>query len=177
MHIKATASQPRLPKKKRIAVLRQPLSSSGHLVFIPSQGLYRQLQTPFAQELLITPDAIHQRDSQGRTEVFPLAQIPVAKAFAEAFLAVFSGSWTTLHTHFNVYFSSDGVQWQLGLKPSHKVMASVIACLVLEGVDERLSQLWVQESNGDVTYDQFLKPNLLSPEQWVAYRPQFEWVQ
>ncbi len=164
-------------EEKHIAVLRRPLASSGHLIFIPSQGLYRQLQTPFTQELLITPDAIHQRGPQGRTEVFRLTQIPVAKAFVEAFLALFSGSWATLHTHFDVYFSSDDAQWQIGLKPSHQIMASVIACLVLEGADERLSRLWVQETNGDVTYNQFSQPELLAPEQWTTYHAQFEWAQ
>jgi hypothetical protein len=160
---------------KHIGLLRHPLRSTGQLVFIPRQGLYRQLNSPFQQEMLITDRAIYQRYASGATETMALAKLPAAKAFVEAFLAVFSGSWDTLHTHFHVYFSAHESGWQLGLKPAHPVMAKVISCLVLDGAQERLLALHVQESNGDVTSDRFSDARILPESQWAAYRDRFHW--
>ncbi len=165
----------RFAEVKHIALLRRPLRSTGLLIFIPRQGLYRQLKSPFQQELLITDSAIYQRHASGATEALTLAKLPAAKAFVEAFLAVFSGSWDTLHTHFHVYFSAYGAEWQLGLKPAHTVMAKLIACLVLDGEREQLVALHVQETNGDITSDRFLDARILAESQWAAYRDRFDW--
>lgn len=163
-------------EEKRIAVLRQPLMSSGQLIFIPTQGLYRQLQHPFMQELFITPNAIHQRNAGGDTKVLDLEKLPPARAFVGAFLALFAGSWDALRTHFAVYFTQDKQQWQLGLKPINEAMTQVISCLVLEGEQARLLALWVQETNGDVTYDHFLDPRLVPETRWAEYQSQFDWA-
>lgn len=163
-------------EEKRITVLRQPLMSTGQLIFLPTRGLYRQLQKPFVQELLITPDAIHQRNADNGATVVALDKLPAAQVFVGAFLALFAGSWDALHTHFEVYFTQDHQQWQLGLKPINAVMARLISCLVLEGEQERLVALWVQETNGDVTYDRFLDPRLVPETQWADYQAQFDWA-
>lgn len=164
-------------EEKRIAVLHQPLMSSGQLIFLPTHGLYRQLQKPFMQELVITPEAIHQRNAadDGAT-VVALDKLPAAQVFVGAFLALFAGSWDMLHTHFEVYFMQDQQQWQLGLKPINEAMARLISCLVLEGEQARLVTLWMQETNGDVTHDHFLDSQLVPESHWADYQAQFDWT-
>jgi hypothetical protein len=166
----------RFAEEKKVAILTRPLRSTGELIFLPDRGLYRKLMTPFAQELLITPTAIHQRDPRGRMEKLALATLPAAQAFVNAFLAVFSGSFEALHSHFQVYFSSESSRWQLGLMPTHTVMHTLISCIVLAGENEHLIDLWVQETNGDVTHDQFSEARILTAEQWADYRPHFAWA-
>jgi hypothetical protein len=165
----------RFDETKQMQLLRRPLHATGQLVFIPGQGLYRQLQSPFEQELFITDSAIYQRQAGGATETQSLAKLPAAKAFVEAFLAVFSGSWDTLQQHFHVYFARRQAGWQLGLQPLHATMANAIACLILDGDQERLVALHVQETNGDITSDQFLEAHLLPESQWAAYRDRLHW--
>ena len=166
----------RFTETKHIGLLRRPLRATGQLIFIPQEGLYRQLQSPFEQELFITDNAIYQRRANGAAETLSLSKLPAAKAFVEAFLAVFSGSWDTLHAHFHVYFTTRGAEWQLGLKPAHPVMAKLIACLVLDGEQERLAALHVQETNGDITSDRFLDARILPKSEWAAYRDRFDWL-
>jgi hypothetical protein len=165
----------RFAETKHIGLLQRPLHSTGQLVFIPRQGLYRQLNSPFQQEILITDSAIYQRHASGVTETLALSKLPAAKAFVEAFLAVFSGSWDTLHTHFHVYFAAHGFAWQLGLKPAHTMMAKLVSCLVLDGEQERLAALHLQETNGDITFDRFLDARILPESQWAVYRDRFAW--
>lgn len=163
-------------EEKRMTVLRKPLTSSGQMLFIPTRGLYRNLQQPFVQEMLITPEAIHQRQASHRTTTLALETLPGAKAFVGAFLALFSGSWDALLTHFKVYFAQDTARWQLGLKPTNAAMATMISCLVLEGTQIHLGALWMQESNGDVTYDRFLDARMVPEPQWTEYQSQFDWA-
>lgn len=163
-------------EEKRMTVLRKPLTSSGQMLFIPTRGLYRYLQQPFVQEVLITPETIHQRQASGRATTLALETLPGAKAFVGAFLALFSGSWDALLTHFDVYFAQDTAQWHLGLKSTNTAMAKMITCLVLEGTQTHLGALWMQESNGDVTYDRFLDAQMIPESYWTEYQSQFDWA-
>ncbi|NOT58507.1 MAG: outer membrane lipoprotein carrier protein LolA [Deltaproteobacteria bacterium] len=164
-------------EEKRMTVLRKPLTSSGRMLFIPTRGLYRQVQHPFAQEMLITPRTIQQRQASGQISTLALDLLPGAQAFVGAFLALFSGSWDALLTHFDVYFAQDPTQWHVGLKPNNATMAKMITCLVLDGTETQLGALWMQESNGDVTYDRFLDARLVPEPQWAESQSQFDWAQ
>ena len=166
-------------EEKQIGVLRRPLISSGQLIFISERGLYRHLQQPFSQELLMTSKAIQQRNARGQTETINLEALPVAQAFVNAFLSLFSGSWATLHSHFHVYFSQPDQHkqhWQLGLKPTNQAMTRLISCLIVAGQDTRFNDLWVQEANGDITYNHFLDVQLLAQPEWTDYYSQFDWA-
>jgi hypothetical protein len=161
-------------EEKKVLMLQKPLRSSGELIFLPQKGLYRKLKTPFVQELLITTIAVQQRDNSGRIETFALETLPLAKALVEGFLAVFSGSWDSLERHFRVYFSSENAHWKLGLTPLQTGMMQMISCILLEGEQEHVVRLWVRETNGDVTRDQFFEPRILTPEHWGNYQQYFE---
>jgi outer membrane lipoprotein carrier protein LolA len=162
-------------EEKTILVLQRPLRSTGHLIFLPQKGLYRQLEAPFRQELLITTSAVHQRDDHGRVETMALEKVPFAKAMVEGFLTVFSGSWESLYRHFQVYFFAADPHWKLGLLPKHAMVSKLISCLILEGESQQMLHLWVHEANGDLTHDRFLESHILHPDHWDDYRLQFEW--
>ena len=162
-------------EEKKVLILQRPLRSTGQLIFLPQKGLYRQLVTPFQQELLITTTAVQQRDYHGRVEIMALDKLPFAKALVEGLLTVFSGSWESIHSHFQVYFFSANPQWKLGLKPKHTMMSQIISCIILEGEKHQVHSLWVHETNGDVTHDRFTDSQILTPEQWGDYQLHFEW--
>jgi len=75
----------RFDETKHMKLLRRPLRATGQLVFIAGQGLYRQLQSPFEQELFITESAIYQRQASGATETVSLAKLPAAKRLSRHF--------------------------------------------------------------------------------------------
>jgi hypothetical protein len=162
-------------EEKKVLILQRPLRSTGQLIFLPQRGLYRQLVTPFQQELLITTTAVQQRDYHGRVETIALDKLPFAKALVEGLLTVFSGSWESIHSHFQVYFFSVDPQWKLGLLPKHSMMSQLISCIILEGEKQQVLSLWVHETNGDITHDRFTDSQILTPEQWGDYQSHFEW--
>ena len=162
-------------EEKKVLILQRPLRSTGQLIFLPKKGIYRQLVTPFQQELLITTTAVQQRDYHGRVETMALDKLPFAKALVEGLLTVFSGSWESIHSHFQVYFFSADHQWKLGLIPKHTMMSQIISCIILEGEKHQVLSLWVRETNGDITHDQFTDAQILTPGQWGDYQLYFEW--
>ena len=164
-------------EEKKVAILKRPLRSSGHLIFLPDKGLYRKITHPFGQELLITPDAIYQREPDGKKEKMSLETLPAARGFVETFLTIFSGSWAAFQRHFKVSFSSNDPVWQLGLIPRHEIMAKLISCIVIEGEDQHIIRLWVQEANGDLTSDQFRDAKILARAEWANYQSYFDWAQ
>ena len=162
-------------EEKKVLLLQRPLKSSGELAFLPHRGMYRKLKTPFEQELLITMTAVHERYHSGKVESMALRNVPLAMVLVEGFFTVFSGSWESLTPHFQIYFASENQLWRLGLKPVHTVMQQMISCIILEGEQERLVTLFIRETNGDVTRDQFLDPQILTPDQWGDYQRYFDW--
>jgi hypothetical protein len=162
-------------EEKTIFMLQRPLRSTGQLIFVPQKGLYRHLVTPFQQELLITTTAVYQRDDQGKVEIMALEKLPFAKVLVEGFLTVFSGSWESLYHHFQVYFFSADPHWKLGLRPKHSMVSQLISCLILAGENHQVLNLWVHETNGDLTHDRFIESQILPPDHWDDYRLQFDW--
>jgi hypothetical protein len=162
-------------EEKKVLILQRPLRSAGQLIFLPQKGLYRRLITPFQQELLITTTAVQQRDYHGRVETMAFDKLPLARALVEGFLTVFSGSWESIHSHFQVYFSSANPPWKLGLIPKHTMMSQIISCIILEGEKHQVLNLWVHETNGDVTHDRFTDSQILTPDQWGGYQLYFDW--
>jgi hypothetical protein len=162
-------------EEKKVLILQRPLRSTGQVIFLPQKGLYRQLVTPFQQELLITTTAVHQRDDHGRVETMALDKLPFARALVAGLLTVFSGSWESIHSHFQVYFFSADPQWKLGLLPKQPMMSQIISCIILEGENHQVLSLWVHEANGDITHDRFTDAQTLTPEQWGDYQLHFDW--
>jgi hypothetical protein len=174
-HHKGKGLVAKFEEEKKIRILQRPLRSSGELIYLPDKGLYRRLTAPFKQELLITRTHLQQRDHHGRIEILTLDQLPLAKAIVDGLLMVFSGSLEAAQANFEGYFSSVNHHWKLGLKPRHSTMAQIISCLLIEGENEHALRLLIHEANGDLTVDQFIESQILTPEQWKDYRLQFEW--
>jgi hypothetical protein len=162
-------------EEKRIQLLQRPLRSAGEIVCLPGKGLYRRLTKPLQQELLISRDFIAERDHAGKVSRMPIDKQPAVRGFVEAFLAIFSGSWTHLVEPFEIHFQAGAKGWQLGLRPSQAPMSKIISMIVMEGDQEILSRLYVIESNGDWTKDDFADLRFLSPDPANERRRLFEW--
>ncbi len=163
-------------EEKRIQLLKRPLRSAGELVFLPDKGLYRKLTQPFRQELIVNRDFILERDDDGEITHMATDKQPVARAFIESFLTLFSGSWPDLTNRFDANFAATSQGWQLGLRPKLPVMAKIISAIVIEGQGDQLDRLWVIEANGDLTVDDYLQPKFFTPDQARERLPLFQWT-
>ncbi|MEQ1439707.1 outer membrane lipoprotein carrier protein LolA [Fontimonas sp. SYSU GA230001] len=107
----------RYRQTKQLADLPQPLVAEGDFLFARALGIAWRTVTPFPAELLITPDALVQRNG-GAEQRIEAAHQPAVRAIAQLFFAVFTLDFDTLTAVFRPYAEAhvDG-QWTLGLRP------------------------------------------------------------
>lgn len=135
---------------KNIAILKQPLLSSGEFVFSRSQGLYWHTEEPFNSELLITKDKLVQRGEARSISELNINDHPLARIMTEVFGALFIQDQQTLARYFNQFFVSQGNTWQLGLLPNHHTFTQFIQQVVVRG-QRQINEISIQEHNGDHT--------------------------
>lgn len=133
---------------KQLAELPRPLIAEGDFLFARTLGIAWRTVTPFPAELLITPDALVQRNG-GEEQRVDAATQPAVRAIAEVFFAVFTLDFNTLTTVFRPYAESqaDG-RWTLGLRPLQPLGA--IEELEIRG-GTMVAQVVLRERGGDVT--------------------------
>jgi len=163
-------------EEKHLQVLKRPIRSSGQLVFIPLYGLYRRLQTPFVQEFLLTRSTVSHRTEGGVIESFPTAASPVVSVFVEAFIVLFTGSWESFRSKFDIYLGNDIAPSQIILVPRDEVLAQTLSCLLLKVDNQQLVAISVIETSGDVTHNHFHEIQIIPPDQWPSYRATFDWA-
>ncbi|MGH8444611.1 MAG: hypothetical protein ACREVL_05050, partial [Solimonas sp.] len=76
-------------QKKTLRELPQPLASAGDFLFVREVGVAWRTLTPFPSELIVTRDALVQRDGGSSTRV-AAGQQPAVRMVARIFFAVFS---------------------------------------------------------------------------------------
>ncbi|WP_051362212.1 outer membrane lipoprotein carrier protein LolA [Solimonas soli] len=135
-------------QKKFLRELPQPLRSQGDFLFVRDVGVAWRTTAPFASELIVTRDALVQRDAGSSTRVGAERQ-PAVRMVARIFFAVFSLDFAQLSELFtlSVLPGADG-SWQLGLTPRHE--AGTIEAIVVGGA-RSVERVQLYEHGGDRT--------------------------
>jgi hypothetical protein len=137
---------------KTLHILQRPLHSTGKLMFSPTQGVYRVMEEPVHQELLISRSLFVQRNADGVVERMSVRRQQSTKAFVDIFLSFFSGDWKTWDRAFNVTFSGTLMAWKMRFVPRpNNPAARALHEAVLEGSQGVLNAMTITEANGDVT--------------------------
>jgi outer membrane lipoprotein-sorting protein len=153
---------------KNIAILKQPLLSSGEFAFSRSQGLYWHTMGPVNSELLITKDKLVQRGEAQNISELNINNHPLARIMTEVFSALFTQNQQTLTRYFNQFFISRGNTWQLGLSPKDNTLTQFIQQVVVRG-QRQINEILIQEHNGDRTdirfhnVQRFTDENVMKP--------------
>ncbi|MFA5938395.1 MAG: outer membrane lipoprotein carrier protein LolA [Sinimarinibacterium sp.] len=138
----------RYRQTKQLAELPRPLIAEGDFLFARTLGIAWRTQTPFAAELLITPDALIQRNGDEEQRIDAASQ-PAVRAIAEVFFAVFTLDFNTLTTVFRPYAEPlAGEQWVLGLRPLQP-LGSIEEIEIRGGT--LVAQVVLRERGGDLT--------------------------
>ncbi len=92
-------------EEKTMRILSRPLESKGTLTFSPQEGVYRVMQEPVHQELLITRSQLVQKDAAGTVQRMKVRGQPAAQVFVDVFLSFFSGDRQAWDKTFDASFS------------------------------------------------------------------------
>lgn len=137
-------------QKKKVQVLRRPLISRGTFLFERELGVCWDFKHPFPSRYTITEHTILQDGGDGQPKKTNTKAHSRIKQFSEIFSAIFAAETQSLSEHFQIYFSGNSVQWEIGLIPENFLMRKVISHIVLSG-GETVERVRILETNEDFT--------------------------
>lgn len=162
----------RYTQTRRLHEIPKPLLARGRFVFVRDLGIAWLTQTPFASELVITRDAITQRDGGSVTRL-STEQQPGVRAVASVFFAVFALDFKTLEGLFDLSSRRTGQGWELGMKPRAGT-GDAISGIVVSG-RAQVDGVVLTDKSGDVTEirmtEAVASPAPPTPDEQQLFKP------
>jgi len=143
----------RFREERRIALLREPLVSSGRVYFAPPDRLARHVEAPLRSTALLEGGELLY-GGDGESHRVDLATNPAVRAFVDAFRMLLAGDLAGLQALYEVGLAEDGEaprEWTVALRPRSAPLRGAIASIELQGRDRTLLELRIRETNGDET--------------------------
>ena len=139
-------------QEKYLSRLRRSIISSGNFIITAKQGMVWETLQPFPSTMVMGNDFIVQSRPDGRATVLSAQGNETFTQMADVLSSVFSGQSQRLLENFEVYFFGSISNWNMGLLPRDKVIASFVTKIILSG-DSTIRSIRIFEQNGDaITY-------------------------
>ncbi|MFL9964689.1 outer membrane lipoprotein carrier protein LolA [Paraburkholderia sediminicola] len=134
-----------------LAAMKQPLVSSGALLFFRERGVIWRVDAPYKATYVITDAGVTQVDATGRRVSARSAQGTRGVAqISKLMRAMLGGDLSALYSQFDVQAEGSAAQWRMQLTPNQPQLAQSIKRLEMGGGDY-LQSLRITLANGDVT--------------------------
>lgn len=157
---------------KTVKGFKQPLRSSGDFVVARGKGIVWHVLRPFESTLVVKPDSLQSRGSDGQLTMQMRAQDEPALRTVNAMLfAVMSANLTELAQHFEVTGQVAPKGWSLHLVPRDPTLAQWLAAVDLQG-NQFVQEVKLQEARGDSSLIRILAPvaeNALRPQDAAQF--------
>ena len=140
-----------------LAAMKQPLVSTGSLLFFRERGVIWQIDTPYKATYVITDAGVAEVDANGQRVTTHGAQGTRGVAQVSKMMrAMLGGDLSALYSQFDVQAEGGVARWRMQLTPNQPQIAQSIKGLEMNGGDY-LQSLRITLANGDVTQLDFAK--------------------
>jgi hypothetical protein len=146
----AAALRGEFSQRKFLHELPQPLLSSGDFLVARGLGVAWHTRVPFDSELVLTPQALVQRDAGAAPTRVDASTQPGLGAVAQVFDALFALDLPKLTERFELYGQRGKDGWILGLKPRDAALAKAMTAVVVQGRAQP-QHILLYEAGGDRT--------------------------
>nr|WP_244817258.1 outer membrane lipoprotein carrier protein LolA [Caballeronia sp. Lep1P3] len=144
-----------------LSAMKQPLVSTGTIVFYRERGVIWRIQTPYKATFVITDAGVSQFDANGKRIGTKGAQgMSGVAQVSKMMRAMLGGDLSALYSQFDVDAQGASSQWTLRLKPSQPQLAQSVKALQMRG-GAFLQSLTIELANGDATQIEFTKSEAL----------------
>lgn len=142
------AGRAQFVETKTLAVLDQPVVSTGELIYSPPDRLEKHTLKPVPESLVIRGnDLTVTRDGVKRQLRLP--QYPEVLAFVEALRGTLVGSRALLEAHYALKLSGTERDWRLSLTPVDDRMKRWVKEIQVTGSDKGVSAVETLQTDGD----------------------------
>jgi len=158
----ALAKQPQgaatYTETKTIAMLEQPVESSGELLFVPPSRLEKRTLTPKPESMVLDGDTLTLTRGR-RTHVLRLQDYPQVAGMVESIRATLAGDRKALEKVYQLALSGDTERWSLTLTPLDARVGKVISRIRMDGTRARVRSIEILQADGDSSVMTIDKPS------------------
>ncbi|RJX30792.1 MAG: outer membrane lipoprotein carrier protein LolA [Oxalobacter sp.] len=141
---------------KRMAALKRPLVTSGHLVYVRDHGVLWQIEKPFRIAYLLTGEKIVEINADGSRRERGQREVPGLAQIGRVFQAMLGADNAVLHEYFEASALGAERKWEITLKPRHPQIAQFLVQLQLSG-GRFVDAIRTTEAGGDITHIRFTR--------------------
>jgi hypothetical protein len=135
---------------QELAILDQPLHSSGELLYDAPDRLEKRTLEPRSEDLLLEHGILTiERDHHRRSVA--LRELPQALPFIESVRATLAGDRAALERYFIVRFSGSLERWTLELTPIDAALAHHVQRIRIAGEHDHIRTVQIRQSDGDTS--------------------------
>ncbi|CAD6510178.1 Outer-membrane lipoprotein carrier protein [Paraburkholderia kirstenboschensis] len=145
-----------------LAAMKQPLVSTGSLLFLRERGVIWHIDTPYKATYVITDAGVAEINANGQRVTAHSAQGTRGVAQVSKMMrAMLGGDLSALYSQFDVQAEGSAAHWRMQLTPNQPQLAQSIKGLQMSGGDF-LQSLRISLASGDTTQLEFSKSEAVS---------------
>lgn len=137
-------------EKKFLKILKQPLESSGTLLYQSPDHLEKHTLVPKEESLVLHQGELT-IDIKARNikRTLVLQDYPAAWAFVESIRSTLAGDLPTLERFFKIKLEGNSAAWKIKLLPIEAKTSKMVSEIILSGNGSRVNSIDIFEANGD----------------------------
>jgi Outer membrane lipoprotein carrier protein LolA-like len=132
----------------KLAMLKQPLTSSGELIYDAPERLQKLTLAP-RPETLGLDHGVLTLERGHRKRVLALKDYPQVIPFVESIRATLAGDRAALERYFNVRFTGTLADWALELQPRDPQVSATVRKVRISGAQDAIRTVQIEQSDGD----------------------------
>jgi outer membrane lipoprotein-sorting protein len=141
-------SKARYSEVKRVAVLREPLHSSGTLSYARPSTIEKHQVLPYKEVMRVDGDLLT-LEREGKTRSLMLQSASLIATLVESLRATLAGDGAELERLYAVKVEGTRQRWTLSLIPRDFEVAGVVKSIVIVGSGSRVARIEILEPGGD----------------------------
>ena len=141
----------RFSERKFDRLLKQPLLSSGTLIYVAPDQLQKETLVPVRSRLTVKGDRLTVVQPDGKTRDLSLSEYPALGALIESARATLAGDGTTLARYYRPTLTGDARGWSLLLEPRDNRLRAILTSIRIQGEGNAIRGIETQEHDGDRT--------------------------
>ena len=145
---KTQSSHARFVETKSIAMLDQPVESSGELFYSAPDRLEKRTLKPRRESMLVDGSALLIERGRKKHRL-QLQDYPELAAFIDSIRGTLAGDRAALERNYKLSLEGSAALWTLQLLPTNKKMQAVVKHIRIAGVREGVSSVEVTQTDGD----------------------------
>lgn len=135
-------------EKKYLAILDQPVESSGELLFIAPARLEKRTLKPRPESMVLDGDTLTLERGRSR-HVLQLRDYPEVAGMIESIRATLAGDRQALERVYHLALDGSSERWTLVLTPLDPKVGAVIARIRMEGEKDVVRSVEIVQADGD----------------------------